>query len=125
MYRRMYFRWVNGQNRRIRSLYLKGSEYMEEYLKLIGEASKDAWTLFKTHTDAFNQPEKWWNELIEEEEKVIRKYKGTEAELYIWHYINFVIIPEIERMSRADKKGEKLYAVTKESFNRIMGKKKT
>lgn len=95
-----------------------------DYNVLIGEASKDAWMIFKTHTDAFNQPDKWWDDLLSEIEKTVNKYKGTDAELYIWHYLTFVIMPEIERMSKADKKGIKQYAVTEESYKRIMGEKR-
>lgn len=97
---------------------------MEEYMKLIQEASKDAWLIFKTHTDAFDQKDSWWHDLFNEMERTVNKYKGTEAEFYIWHYLTFVVMPEIERMSRADKKGEKYYAVTEESYKRIMGEKK-
>lgn len=104
--------------------YTKG-ENMDEYLKLIGEASKDAWTIFKTHTDAFNQKEEWWQELINQVDNVYHKYKGTEAEFYTWHYLTFVIMPEIERMSRADKKGKRYFAVTEETYQRIIGEKKT
>lgn len=98
---------------------------MEEYLKLIGEASKDAWTIFKTHTDAFDQKDEWWEELLCVVDKTFKKYKGTEAEFYIYNYISFVIMPEIERLSREDKKSKKLYAVTEETYKRIIGEKKT
>ena len=98
---------------------------MEEYLKLIGEASKDAWMIFKTHTDAFDQKDEWWEELLCIIEKTFKKYKGTDAEFYIRNYISFVIMPEIERLSRADKKGIRYFAVTEETYKRIIGEKKT
>ena len=103
--------------------YMEGG-YMEEYLEMIKNASGDAWTIFKKHTDSFNQPDKWWDDLLSEIEKTVNKYKGTDAELYIWHYLTFVIMPEIERMSKADKKGIKQYAVTEETYKRIIGEKK-
>ena len=72
----------------------------EEYIKLLREASGEIWNVFKAYVGIKKTDEKQWEELYEYIQKLYNKYKGTEAEDYVRHYLSMVIEPEIERVSR-------------------------
>ena len=75
----------------------------EDQIELYRKASGEIWSLFKAYADTQNTDDKQWQELFDYSNKICNKYKGTTAENYTRNYISGVIIPEIERLSKAGR----------------------
>lgn len=73
----------------------------ESYINILRQASGEIWNLFKAYVGIGKKDDKQWDELYEYIQKMYNKYKGTEAEEYVRHYLTMVIEPEIERVSNS------------------------
>lgn len=69
-----------------------------EYMELIKKVSGEMWTIYKKNTFKYDpllgdQP---FLDFMDELNNYMKKYKGSPVENYVYRYIMYVIIPEIE-----------------------------
>lgn len=73
-----------------------------KYLKQIYNIHTDWWKFLKSHVDAKNQPDKWWDVVMMEAQQITDKYAGTELK-------DFACKQAVETLSelQAISKGER------------------